>query len=50
VLLPLHRNGWFLRFHGNACIRFTPPQRRSSLAQSSGVWRTDPRETTHPWF
>ena len=33
-----------------ASIRFTPPQRRSSLARSSGIWQAGPRGTTHPWF
>jgi hypothetical protein len=28
---------WFLQFRAKACIRFTPPLRRSPPAQSSGT-------------
>lgn len=37
VLFPSHRCDWFLQFHAKACIRFTPPVRRSPSAQSSGL-------------
>src|ERR1700758_282688 len=35
-LLPSHQSDWFLQFHAIACIRFTPPLRRSPSARSSG--------------
>jgi hypothetical protein len=35
-LLPWHQSDWFLQFRAKACIRFTPPLRRSPSAQSSG--------------
>jgi Transposase, Mutator family len=50
VLLPLHRSDWFPQFRGNACIRFTPPQRRSPRARPSGIRRADPRGTSPPGF
>lgn len=33
VLLPCHRNDWFLQFHTKARVGFTPPVRRSPLAR-----------------
>src|SRR5271169_6191670 len=36
-LLPWHQSDWFLQFRANACIRVTPPLRRSPPAQSSGT-------------
>ena len=50
VLLPWHRSDWFLQFRAKACVRFTPPLRRSPSAQSSGSRRTCPRRATRPWF
>jgi len=49
-LLPLHQSDWFLQFRATACIRFTPPLRRSPSAQSSGTRRTCPRLVTRSWF
>jgi len=49
-LLPSHQSDWFLQFHAIACIRFTPPLRRSPSAQSSGIQRTCPRWTIRSWF
>src|SRR5439155_18101343 len=49
-LLPSHQSDWFLQFHAMACIRFTPPLRRSPSAQSSGTLRTCPRWDTRSWF
>ena len=34
---PLASGDWFLQFRAKACIRFTPPLRRSPSAQSSGT-------------
>jgi len=49
-LLPSRQNDWFLQFHVTACIRFSPPLRRSPSAQSSGTPRTCPRRTRRSWF
>ena len=49
-LLPWHQNDWFLQFRAKACIRFTPPLRRSPPTQSSGTWQTYPRRTLRSWF
>jgi hypothetical protein len=49
-LLPWHRNDWFLQFRAKACIRFTPPIRRSPPARSPGSWQADPRNRGRPWF
>ena len=49
-LLPCHQSDWFLQFRAKACIRFTPPPRRSSSAQSSGTRQTCPRRATRSWF
>src|SRR5271157_5953414 len=50
VLLPWHRSDWFLQFHTKACVRFTPPIRRSPPAQSSGPRQAGPRRSKRPWF
>src|SRR5450759_6890 len=49
-LLPWHQSDWFLQFRATACIRFTPPLRRSPSAPSSGTQRTCPRGTIRSWF
>src|SRR6267378_3130167 len=49
-LLPSHQSPWFLQFHATACIRFTPPLRRSPSARSSGTPRTCPRWASRSWF
>src|ERR1035441_1471231 len=47
---PGHQSDWFLQFRATACIRFTPPLRRSPSAPSSGTQRTCPRRTIRSWF
>src|SRR4051812_35800103 len=42
-LLPWHRSDWFLQFRTRACVRVTPPLRRSPPAQSSGSRQAYPR-------
>src|SRR5207302_151529 len=49
-LLPSHQSDCFLQFRATACMRFTPPLRRSPSAQSSGTPRTCPRRTRRSWF
>jgi hypothetical protein len=39
-----------LQFRVTACIRFTPPLRRSPSAPSSGTQRACPRRTIRSWF
>ena len=47
---PLASEAWFLQFRAKACVRLTPPLRRSPSAQSSGSRRTCPRRLSRPWF
>src|ERR1700756_154218 len=42
ALLPCHQRTGLLQFRVEACIRFTPPLRRSPSAQSSGTRQTYP--------
>ena len=50
ALLPCHQRTGLLQFHAKACIRFTPPLRRSPSAQSSGTRQTHPSGASRPWF
>jgi hypothetical protein len=47
---PLPSGGWFLQFRAKACVRLTPPLRRSPSTQSSGLRRTCPRRASRSWF
>src|ERR1700687_1342883 len=49
-LLPSHQSDSVLQFRAIACIRFTPPLRRSPSARSSGTPRNCPRWDTRSWF
>src|SRR5215831_797707 len=50
ALLPCHQRTGLLQFQAKACIRFTPPLRRSPSAQSSGTRQTHPSGDSRPWF
>src|SRR4029077_2332599 len=47
---PFPSEHWFLQFRTKACIRLTPPLRRSPSAQSSGTRQTYPRRDSRSWF